>query len=877
MSSSFTSKDLVNDDDDVDNDDDYSAAADNIVDGCGGVDNDDDPISEIVTCNNEGLPCSVKIDITSIDVQDGVKINRRFEIVTNSTMGIDIETYRGRIGTFRFSSGVDVVTIVCLVNLSGGIKVIGTVLFIGLLLLLSGIEPNPGPKENDDEQARRTIKVAGIPAGIDKQYLTLFFKSSRKCGGGKISNIQFDEENHSAVIQFENVDTVQSVLQRRPIEIAGTVLEIDSSESEPSFSFSLCSSPTIEVTGFQTGDSQMAELLELYFEDEESSGGDTIANITIDDDGKALVTFESIKVAQRVVNKSTHTLKQNTLIVVPNRRDNPPEHDNNTDSSTLSMEITSAKESITETIYTRTGRKVDMDDILVEVPEPCEQSEIVEKRFPTDNEIKGIAKVNSAKILQLTGLTDKFPEKITITEVMTIDVEADVKHNYTKEELPWILLRRILGVQSEARDHSGVVNDHTERAEQVHEIIVQFFENFSMDDTSDESDGISPLDIFLITLQCCDPMLKQVLFQKLYLCKIAFPFIEYDKSLNDWEFIIWPLRSLVVESYNISQTSETETREFEILELPLKTVTFANFGRPNYSKSKLMNDLLSDDIQDTFFNMNCPLGMLPKRCSNGTVEMFILPFGGLKEKKFEDAIAFFNLRGRIEEDFTTGVISLVSNISDILVLLLDESSIIKQDQELCKLITNFTTVIIVIANQTEPSTVKQFTEKLTPTKTLTIVSTYKAHTQINSKDFSKQLRQLISTRLKIAAVKSLDDRVNECQSHASDETRTDCAKAKVIATQVFQSMSDIGSKVQLKSYITPVHFIYSKQLGSSIRSLHRLKTVQETHTTTAKIKQIREKQLKSISSPMKLFLQSLDNIKDKPMMVQYLVKWMSYC
>jgi hypothetical protein len=85
------------------------------------------------------------------------------------------------------------------------------------------------------------------------------------------------------------------VLQRRPIEIAGTVLEIDSVGSEPSFNFSICSSPTIEVTGFQTGDSQMAELLELYFEDEESSGGDPTANITVYDDGKALVTFESIE------------------------------------------------------------------------------------------------------------------------------------------------------------------------------------------------------------------------------------------------------------------------------------------------------------------------------------------------------------------------------------------------------------------------------------------------------------------------------------------------------------------------------------------------------------------------------------------------------
>lgn len=55
---------------------------------------------------------------------------------------------------------------------------------------------------------------------------------------------------------------------------------------------SVCSKSTVEVTGIQMDDS-VKDLLELYFDDEESSGGEDVTDITIMEDGKALVTFAS--------------------------------------------------------------------------------------------------------------------------------------------------------------------------------------------------------------------------------------------------------------------------------------------------------------------------------------------------------------------------------------------------------------------------------------------------------------------------------------------------------------------------------------------------------------------------------------------------------
>lgn len=63
-------------------------------------------------------------------------------------MGVDIGTYRSRIGAFRHGHGNDVVLVKLHVNYNEGVKTIGAVAFVGLLLIMAGIEANPGPIDN---------------------------------------------------------------------------------------------------------------------------------------------------------------------------------------------------------------------------------------------------------------------------------------------------------------------------------------------------------------------------------------------------------------------------------------------------------------------------------------------------------------------------------------------------------------------------------------------------------------------------------------------------------------------------------------------------------------------------------------------------------
>jgi hypothetical protein len=72
--------------------------------------------------------------------------NYRCTISVNVKMGVDIGTYRGRIGSFNHRLKLVVNDRdKSRVNFDCALKCIGSVVFVGLLLVLAGVEQNPGP------------------------------------------------------------------------------------------------------------------------------------------------------------------------------------------------------------------------------------------------------------------------------------------------------------------------------------------------------------------------------------------------------------------------------------------------------------------------------------------------------------------------------------------------------------------------------------------------------------------------------------------------------------------------------------------------------------------------------------------------------------
>ncbi|WAQ95627.1 URGCP-like protein, partial [Mya arenaria] len=81
---------------------------------------------------------------------------------TVTEMGVDICTYRARIGTFSGSIGVGVTHEECLVNLTFGLKTVGAVIFIGMLLVMGGVEQNPGPPKKEPSERGSSTQLSMV-------------------------------------------------------------------------------------------------------------------------------------------------------------------------------------------------------------------------------------------------------------------------------------------------------------------------------------------------------------------------------------------------------------------------------------------------------------------------------------------------------------------------------------------------------------------------------------------------------------------------------------------------------------------------------------------------------------------------------------------
>lgn len=46
--------------------------------------------------------------------------------------------------------------------------------------------------------------VSGIPSDVDETYLKLVFKNTKKQGGGKVKSVQMNEEERTALVEFED-------------------------------------------------------------------------------------------------------------------------------------------------------------------------------------------------------------------------------------------------------------------------------------------------------------------------------------------------------------------------------------------------------------------------------------------------------------------------------------------------------------------------------------------------------------------------------------------------------------------------------------------------------------------------------------------------
>ncbi|XP_053390570.1 interferon-induced very large GTPase 1-like isoform X2 [Mercenaria mercenaria] len=473
------------------------------------------------------------------------------------------------------------------------------------------------------------------------------------------------------------------------------------------------------------------------------------------------------------------------------------------------------------------------------------------------------------RILNVLGLTEQIKTKIPISEAIQMDLSDDESKTYEYNDIPFMFLQRLLSGNSDAMDYES----YSTRKEINSKSKGSVFDMYQ----PQENCKISPLDLFLLVFQCCDPMLKQLLVQKLYICKLALPFIYRDFLSTNFVMSVWPLRSLVIETSDVVG----KMVELEILDLPSNVISFIRFGRPDFSKSKLINGILCDKWCETFFHKDRPLGMSTRYCTAGYVEMFVLPVISGGKSNFKQPILLLNLRGDVKTDFKEPVCDIVSRESDVTAIIVDSDTFDENSTLLEETVKRFSTVLLIFngpLGQSNGKTYRMLQKfelniKNCNKTTVRIMSTY---SEINAKNFNDiitETRERISELLLSDWIvpQSLQDRFR-ASTIETDESEC-CKEARKSADTIIELMDEISLPDKWTELVTPVQNKKSKVLGDLVKESYRNKDSGSSDVIRTRMSEVRNLEEYDITSSIKSFCHCLIEHQNNLSYIHYLLRW----
>ena len=227
---------------------------------------------------------------------------------------------------------------------------------------------------------------------------------------------------------------------------------------------------------------------------------------------------------------------------------------------------------------------------------------------------------NFLEFLGLFNLQEKYPQKFTLKEALSISLEPpSVPHNL--EQLPHLILQKIM-----------MYSDYRRLCKEM--------------STIDESIQIHSIDSFIVLMHCCDDFLRQDMLSRLAACQIAIPVLLPNPMNKTTTFLLWSLRSIVLE-WKCETDRTVVSKASRLVNHKGPIISFIRIGKTTspkeLSKSRILNGVIGD--QKYFFNWNSEGGRFKRRFVDGLVELsYYLPSGNNNDS-FSDCTLFLNLRG----------------------------------------------------------------------------------------------------------------------------------------------------------------------------------------------------------------------------------------
>ena len=183
--------------------------------------------------------------------------------------------------------------------------------------------------------------------------------------------------------------------------------------------------------------------------------------------------------------------------------------------------------------------------------------------------------------------------------------------------------------------------------------------------------SIHPMDALLALIHCSDNFLRQIIFTKLATCQLAVPFLLPDPKNRTVTLLLWAMRSIVKEWYS--------SGEERIIECKAPIVSFMRYGEiPNISKSELINAIMFNVNNNTFFHWSLVKGYPLRIAVDGLVDMsWYLPSKNQMKNLFPCVVTIANLHG--DCSLYTKQLNFLAKCSFINVVLVNSLDVLSDD------------------------------------------------------------------------------------------------------------------------------------------------------------------------------------------------------
>uniref|UniRef100_A0A8C5QZN7 VLIG-type G domain-containing protein n=1 Tax=Leptobrachium leishanense TaxID=445787 RepID=A0A8C5QZN7_9ANUR len=267
------------------------------------------------------------------------------------------------------------------------------------------------------------------------------------------------------------------------------------------------------------------------------------------------------------------------------------------------------------------------------------------------------------EILAQLGMKNYINSKLTMKSILNIGKERfkDIEPQKI-EDLTWHFLMKLMALNRDARNTQCKMEPSDQTSSDGGDESDNMFDSeyndlytyFNSTAKSQASPSLHPLDMLCALLHCSDHFLQQEIVSKMSMCQFAVPLLLPAGDGINCTLMLWAMRDIVKRWRPHSLADSKGFIEDNVVNVNMPAFSFVRLGKTKLSKSKILNQVLSQaqQHQDFFIHDNMQGGNSERKISNGLVEMsWYFPSGSGNSDIFPEPIMVANLRGDLESNW----------------------------------------------------------------------------------------------------------------------------------------------------------------------------------------------------------------------------------